>query len=204
MRVTPGFSPDVAGAQSRGSICPHGEVVAVTAANRAPDGDSAGTTKAGIHTFNYRFRTDPALALKSGIEEALRRGGCRTGTTAATNLHVAIQQIEARGLECGFASCEGKAESLLEAKLLDGAGHAVLEDTVTSSTTLDCGLVICNEKEASEMASEVLSQAISRTVDKFAKAITKQLTPQPSTPASTTSQPTEEVPGASEAVAPPS
>lgn len=184
MRVTPTFSPDLAAAQRRGVICPRGEVISVAAVNQASDPASAGTTKAGVHTFNYRFQSDPALAVKAGIEDALRRGGCRLGPPGATNLQAAIKEIEARGLECGFASCEGQASSLIEARLLDSAGHVIFQDSFTSNSSPSCGLGICNEREASDMTNQVLSASISRLADSFATVIRKQAFTQPSTPGS--------------------
>src|SRR5438128_980904 len=128
MNVTPSFAPETVIHEKAGSICPHGEVVSVATANQSPGGDSAGTTKAGIHTFNYRFNSDPSLTLKAGLEAALRTGGCRTGNAASATLQVNIAHIEARGLECGFTSCEGTAESDVEASLLGRDGKRVFSD----------------------------------------------------------------------------
>lgn len=174
VRVTPTYSPEVA-LQNLPRICVPGEVVAVSARNDSPDQASAGTTEAGMHTFNYRFDSDPALILKYGLEEALRRGGCAPGSAGAATLRVALARIEARGLECGFASCEGSGESVVEATLLDEQGQALLTDTLTANATTSCGLTICNGKEASELANELLSESIKSTIAGFARAITKQL-----------------------------
>lgn len=181
MKVTPSFAPETVIHQKPGSICPRGEVVAVSTANKAPDGDSAGTTKAGIHTFNYRFDSDPSQTLKLGLEAALRVGGCRAGSAAAATLQVSIARIEARGLECGFASCEGTAESEVEATLLGRDGRRVFLDNFTSHASAGCGMMICNEKEASAMAREILSEVLALTIDGVADAIRKELASSPQT-----------------------
>lgn len=175
MRVTPTFSPDLPAAQRRGVICPRGEAVSVSATSFSSDATDAGTTKAGVHTFNYRFLSDPALVVRAGIEDALRRGGCRVGTPATASLSAVVEQIEARGLECGFTSCSGVASSVIDVKLADQSGKLILRDSVTSESAPDCGMTICNEREASEMANEVLSTGVSRVLDKFAGAIRKQV-----------------------------
>jgi hypothetical protein len=203
MKVTPGFAPGALASQRAGGICPSGEAVSVTASNESPDGDSAGTTKAGIHTFEYRFSSDPSLALKLGLEDALRKGGCKVGGASSASLNVVIQSIEARGLACGFVSCEGSAEAVVEASLLDSAGKKVLTDTFTSSASAGCGMTICNEKEASGMASQILTETITHTVGVFAQAITKQLAAQHAQPASGPDS-VPPAPAATEATAPPS
>jgi hypothetical protein len=200
VKVTPTYSPHVLAARSPGRICPHGEAILVTAVNQSQAGQSAGTTEAGIHTFNYRFDSDPSLILKYGLEEALRQGGCGRGPSGVATLRIALASIEARGLECGFISCEGKGESMVEVTLLDEAGRALLTDTFRSSATSDCGLAICNGKEASTLANEVLSDAIGDTIAGFAAAIKKKLaeraapaapapTPDPAAPATEPASP---------------
>lgn len=183
MNVTPSFSPLVVAASRTGMICPHGEFIAVSAANEAADANSAGTTEAGIHTFNYRFESDPALTLKSGLEQALAAGGCRVGGVASATLAVTIVNIEARGLSCGFFTCDGEGEALVNATLTSGDGRPLMKNTISAKTEKGCGLTICSEREASEMAEVVLSDTISRTVSAFANAIAKQLSPPPPVPA---------------------
>jgi hypothetical protein len=175
VQVTPNYSPQALTAQKLGKICPGGEAVAVSASNEAADVVSAGTTEAGVHTFNYRFDSDPSLVLARGLQEALRQGGCASGKDAPAKLKITLRFIEARGLSCGFVSCEGKGEAIVEATLLDRDGHTLQSDTFSPTATTGCGLAICNGKEAGELASEVLTKAITDTVAAFAKAITKQL-----------------------------
>jgi hypothetical protein len=201
VKVTPTYSPQVVAARSKGRICQHGEAISVSAVNQSREGQSAGTTEAGIHTFKYRFDSDPSLILKYGLEEALRQGGCGRGPSGAATLRVALAFIEARGLECGFSSCEGKGESMVEVTLLDEAGRALLTDTFLSSATADCGLIMCNGKEASGLANEILSDAISDTIAGFAEAIKKQLAERAA--AATAPDPAADAP-AGEPAAPPS
>jgi hypothetical protein len=169
-----------------GSICPRGEVVGVDSSNRTADPDSAGTTEAGIHTFNYRFDADPALALKRGLQEALQAGGCHLdGSAAAANLFLRIQRIEARGDKCGMWSCPGSGAAMVAVTLTDGAGHPLLKQDISSAANMSCGMVMCNEEEASALASDVLTSTITKTVGKFAGAIAKQLARPPVAPATT-------------------
>lgn len=204
VKVTPTYSPQVVAARSQGRICQHGEAISVSAVNQSREGQSAGTTEAGIHTFKYRFDSDPSLILKYGLEEALRQGGCGRGPSGAATLRVALAFIEARGLECGFSSCEGKGESMVEVTLLDESGRALLTDTFLSSATANCGLIMCNGKEASELANEILSDAISDTLAGFAEAIKKRLAER-AAPAAPATAPDPAAPApAGEHAAPPS
>lgn len=205
VKVTPTYSPQVVAARSKGRICQHGEAISVAAVNQSREGQSAGTTEAGIHTFKYRFDSDPSLILKYGLEEALRQGGCGRGPSGAATLRVALAFIEARGLECGFSSCEGKGESMVEVTLLDETGRALLTDTFLSSATTDCGLIMCNGKEASELANQILSDAISDTIEGFAEAIRKRLAERaaPATAPATAPDPAADA-DADEPAAPPS
>jgi hypothetical protein len=164
VKVTPTYSPQAVAARSRGRICQHGEAISVSAVNQSREGQNAGTTEAGIHTFNYRFDSDPSLILKYGLEEALRQGGCTRSPSGVATLQVALAFIEARGLECGFTSCEGKGESMVEVTLRDEAGHALLTDTFSSNASAECGLAMCNGKEVSGLTNELLSDAIGDTI----------------------------------------
>jgi hypothetical protein len=182
--VTPGYAPQGVTAGLRpGSICPTGQVVAVAAVNESPPGNSAGTTQAGIHTFEYRFGSDPVLALKRGLEQALQAGGCRVGTPSAARLAVGILRLEAKGLPCGFTRCDGDGQSVVEVTLSDPTGKTLAHRTIMSAATKDCGMVICNDEEASQIASDVLTDTIRKTVAAFAPEIAKQLTASaPATP----------------------
>lgn len=177
--VTAGYSAQVPFTVAAGSICRHGEVVGVEASNRSGDPRSAGTTAAGIHTFNYRFDADPALALRRGLEESLRAGGCRLDGSAQANLFLQIVQIEARGEKCGMWSCPGTASVRVAVTLTDRAGHPVLKKDISAAASRTCGMVICNDEEASQLASSILSDTITKTVRAFAEAIARQLAPPP-------------------------
>jgi len=180
--VTPGYSPQVVKAVRPASICPRGEIVSVASVNQSPEGNSAGTTHAGVHTFEYRFGTDPSLVLKRGLEDALRAGGCRTGGPSAASLAVGILRIEARGLECGFMTCDGTGQSIVTATLSDASGRPLMQKMITATATKGCGMAICNEEEASEIANQVLSDTIAKTVNAFAETIARQLATAPAAP----------------------
>jgi hypothetical protein len=181
--VTPNYSPQVTAVRPA-SICPRGEVVSVAVVNQSPAGISAGTTHAGVHTFEYIFASDPALVLRRGLEEALRNGGCQLGSPSAANLGVGILRIEARGLECGFFTCDGTAESMVTVTLSDGAGRPLLQQQmITSNAKRGCGMAICNEEEASAMAAQVLSDTIMKTINLFTGTIARQLAAPPTAPA---------------------
>jgi hypothetical protein len=162
--VTPSYSPQVTTGLQAGSICPAGQVVAVYAVNQSPEGSSAGKTSAGVHTFLYEFASDPALALKQGLEQSLQAGGCRLGAPAVANLVVTILRLEAKGLECGFFSCDGSGQSTVQVTLSDGARRVLLQTLVSSTSTKGCGMAVCNEAEASEIASNVLTDTIRKTI----------------------------------------
>ena len=117
--------------------------------------------------------------LARGLAEALAKGGCGSGKDPSAKLSLRLNHLEARGLECGFVSCDGVGQAMVEATLLDPAGRKLLSDTFTSDATSGCGMAICNGKEASELASEVLTKVIADMVSTFAKAITKQLAAPP-------------------------
>lgn len=182
--VTPGYAPQVVTAGlRRGSICPTGQVVFVVALNQLPPGNSAGTTEAGIHTFEYRFSSDPAQTLKRGLEQALQAGGCRVGTPATASLAIGILRLEAKGLPCGWAGCNGDGHSVMEVSLSDPAGRKVAQHTIISAAAKDCGMVICNGEEASAVASDLLTDTIKQTVAAFGPEIARQLTASaPTTP----------------------
>ena len=194
--VTAGYSAQVPFKIAAGSICRHGEIVGVETSNRAADPRSAGTTAAGIHTFNYRFDADPALALKRGLEESLQAGGCRLDGSAQANLFVQIVQIEARGEKCGMWSCPGTASARVAVTLSDRAGHPLLKKDISAAASGSCGMVICNDEEASRLASSILSDTITKTVRAFAEAIAKQLAPPPAATSPASPQDASPTPGA--------
>lgn len=173
--VTPGYSPQIVSAVRPASICPRGEIVSVTAVNQSPEGNSAGTTHAGIHTFEYRFDSDPSQVLKRGLEDMLRSGGCRTGNPSAATVAVGLLRIEARGLACGFMSCDGAGQSTVTATLSDASGRTLVKKTITTAATKGCGMAVCNDEEASAIATQILSETIAKTVSAFAEAITRHL-----------------------------
>jgi hypothetical protein len=190
--VTPGYTPQIARGIQPGSICPAGQIVAVYAVNQSPDGASAGTTKAGIHTFEYSFANDPAQVLKLGLEQALQVGGCRLGQQASANLSLGLLRLEAKGLTCGFFTCDGSGQSMVQATLADAAGRPLAQRMISSTTTKGCGMAICNETEASEIASDVLTDTIQKTVAAFAVEIKTYLAgslPAPAPSPQTGSQP---------------
>jgi hypothetical protein len=175
--VTPGYAPQVvATGLRRGSICPTGQVITIATVNLSGQGNSAGTTQAGVHTFEYRFGSDPAQALKSGLEQALQAGGCRVGVPSAAKLAVGLLRIEAKGLSCGFSRCDGDGQSVVEVTLSDPSGRKLAQRTIISAAAKDCGMVICNEQETSEIASDLLTDTIRKTVAAFGPEIARQLT----------------------------
>lgn len=180
--VSPSYSPQVTAVRPA-SICPRGELVSVAVANQSPAGMSAGTTYAGPLTFNYIFASDPALVLKRGIQETLRRGGCQLGAPSAANLGLRILRIEARGLECVLLTCDGTAESMVMVTLSDSVGRPLFQQTITSNVNRSCGGAICNEEEVSGMAAEVLSETIVKTINAFAGMIARQVAAPPTAPA---------------------
>ena len=180
--VTPSYSPQVT-AVWPASICPRREIVSVAVVNQSPAGLSAGTTYAGPLTFKYVFASDPALVLKRGIEDTLRRGGCQLGSPSGANLGLRVLRIEARGLECVLLTCDGTAESMVVVTLSDSAGRPLFQQTITSNVNRSCGGAICNEEEASAMAAQVLSETIVKTINVFAGTIARQVAAPPTAPA---------------------
>jgi hypothetical protein len=158
-----------------GSICPAGQVVAVVAVSELPPGRSAGTTEAGVHTFQYRFASDPAETLKRGLEQALQAGGCRVGAPPAARLAVDLLKIEAKGLSCGFTRCDGDGQSVVEVTLSDASGRKLAQRTILSAASNDCGIAFCNDAEASAIASDLLTDTIRKTVAALGPEIARQL-----------------------------
>jgi len=186
--VTPGYAPQVVTAGVRpASICPTGQLITVVAVNQSPDGASAGTTQAGVHTFEYRFDSDPAQALKRGLEQALQAGGCRVGSPWAASLAVGLLRLEAKGLACGFFSCDGDGQSVVEVTLSDPSGTKLAQRRIASTAAKGCGMAICNEEETSAIASDLLTDTIRKTVAAFGPEIARQLVvsapPKPAAPA---------------------
>lgn len=179
--VTANYSMRAFAGVRRAGICPHGEVISVSASNQSPEGNSAGTTHAGIHTFEYRFDSDPSSVLQRGLEAALRQGGCQLGQAPAATLAVSILKLEARGLACGFMTCDGEGLSTVSVTVSDGAGRRLLWKKLSSHATRSCGMAICNDAEASAIATEVLSETIANTISTITGTVAQQLsTPSPS------------------------
>lgn len=177
--VTPNYSVQAFASISRGGICPHGEVISVSATNQSPEANSAGTTHAGIHTFEYRFDSDPSSVLQRGLEAALRQGGCQLGPSPAASLVVALLTMEARGLSCGFATCTGEGKSNVSVTVSDGTGRRLLWKKITSHATRSCGMTICNDSEASDIAAEVLNATIAQTIAAISGTLAHQLSGPP-------------------------
>jgi hypothetical protein len=193
--LTPTFSPQSVSGVRAGSICPAGQVVAVSTTNRSPEGNSAGTTEAGVHTFKYRFASDPALVLQQGIEHGLQAGGCKLGSPSEAGLSIELLKVESKSLACGFVTCDGEGQSVIQVTLSDRGGRPVLQELITSATTKGCGMIICNEEEVSEIASTLLNDAITKTLGTFGTAIAKHLAaPPPAESPAKVSEPPELTP----------
>jgi hypothetical protein len=76
-------------------------------------------------------------------------------------------------------SCDGEGQAMINATVSDGAGKPITQKMITAHATQSCGMAICNEAEASEIASEVLSDAIAKTIASITETVARQLSTAP-------------------------
>ena len=174
-QITPRFQRKLAGIPD-GPVCARGESLAVSVTNASGQPLDAGTTAAGIHTFNHHFTGDPALVLAEGLKEALQEGRCGTASPGTAELHVVLVRMEAHGQPCGFISCDGVAETAVSVTLQDSKGRVLSQQDVSTSATDGCGMSFCSEEETSEISTHALSEAVGKTVAVISATLAKRPT----------------------------